>query len=870
MSNLFDVMGGTLQRHAYTNVWCTPNQDNQTIIQPARLTPDRGVMNNLKVMWQSYTLPESNVRFHVYQIGNIHPNLIGLLNQGNAWTKFSEACSTIKLIADIYTAKGIQIHRSEVWYRFTSDKDLIIAVKFPDPVRFPANLDAEPIFVRLYSNAYYQSIRTNSVTEGIFVTGTRVSSNQNILDFQNLTAVYEAKVGHTYYFLNGKMVNTISLLNAGVGDAIEMVHDGSIKTVIRFPMSGVPSFHSSMDNAQKYLLHYAGVSDLIDYQDDIDFYLVKPDSSDNAKYAGIYYHKNSEGAVRMVTHKDYSVKVNDVAYFAGQQAGWTSTSVDMILFVRKSGYDRPLVFVHNRIKDLYKLPDAEVQAALVGVDATVSVWNADALEASGYCALMRAELGTISTEMVQNAYGYNAVSQLIGNTPSVVRNQSGVNVVDVPVGLQVCSTAYEYDATGKLLEWHQHTTGTNLYATRNLATSLVEMVFGFASGSLEEYYGNANVTLSGAGFNYRFYMCGQINGVPDNAWVDVTDSNYYFRTGNAVQWLLTSSQYGLIRGNKNHLTYDFTDLAADGPIRFNLRSLRLDLNDYRTLGIPLGELDIILNGKALVKDVDYIIKFPEVCIFNKEYLVQPGTQYQKVTIRFTGFCDAGLQMTAAPDCGFVEYGVLSHNTRYDLRDDKVNRIICRGLLYRMSDLRYGEGNFTVAISDSKNGSPYLIRDIVVPMNDYLVTAAPVIDKTYTLRARSQLVDQEISDYMTLKLPEVEPSQPSAITSRYAIISPFVSKIMWDLKNGVLWNAAFTTHLSDMQVAQYCAPYLHLLEFDPTQETNKVDDKYVVIHPHQLSTVVRLNIYMARFLHRVVTLYTNDKVNLSNFISIDPF
>lgn len=78
-----------------------------------------------------------------------------------------------------------------------------------------------------------------------------------------------------------------------------------------------------------------------------------------------------------------------------------------------------------------------------------------------------------------------------------------------------------------------------------------------------------------------------------------------------------------------------------------------------------------------------------------------------------------------------------------------------------------------------NGTPYAIRETVVPMR-----GETYLD-TYAFRARSQAVDQEVEDYLTLKYPEPEIPGPSPITERYAVYSPFLSRIINDLQEGYI-------------------------------------------------------------------------------------
>lgn len=871
MSDSYEVLGDFLQRHAYENVWCTPDQDQQVIFKPARLTRVGGAWKNITVAWRRHVLPESRARFHVYQIGQIHPTLVGLTNRDNEWILMADACNSESLITDVYTSSGIQLHRTQVWYRVTQEKNLILAVKIPDNNRIPVDLDNEELFIRLYSNAYYNSIRADDADDVVHVEGGFMTTSQQILDLQAQMIVWQNKgVGHVYAFVNGFRTKTIDPLSVSVGDYAEFVFDGSIKRVVTFSIGSLPQFTSTMDSMSKYLLHYSAEEDQIDYQDDLDLFLVK--SEVGGRFKGVYVHKNNEKALRMVTHKDYSVPVQFLtAYLAMRdELGEDLSALQLVMHIRESGHERDLVNEHNRIQELYRLSDAEVLEAMVGVNSNVSVWTADALESSGYCALMRKKLGEVGRLTVQQAYGYNAISQLLGDTPRHTTTASGNQVVTVPVGLVANSTAYEHDANGYLLGSYVHASrGTN-YTCVNASASLVEMLYGEKSNGLEAWWDVMTHTIDPQ-YSYRFYTCGiTVGGQIDNIWVDVTDTPQYGITNNVVQWLTNpATTHTLVRSNKKHVVESFDSYPIDGLITFSLREWRTDILAYQAMRIPLGSIDVWVNGKSCIEGLDYFVEYPRVTIVNKEFLITPNDGVgQHIVVRQTGFCNSDLEREEVADVGFVRYGVLSKNNRYDVREDKVNRIVIEGALYRHDELEYAEGDFQVRVVDARNGAPYMIKNVIVPMNNYLTSGNQ--DPTYTLKTAAALVDEEVSDYLTLKIPEKDPDEPSSIANRYQVVSPFFCKIIYDLSSGALWHDQMFDHYSDQFVQEQVEFYEYLLAWDPINPLNRPSSDFVVIHPHNVNAYVTLGVYQYKFLDRVMKLYGDGLIDLSGSINVASF
>jgi hypothetical protein len=848
-----------LRDHAVKNVWCTPDQDKRLIMKAARLTPINGAWNNFQIAWKRYRLPDTVSRFHIFQIGQLNPMMMGLFDAGDKWEKFSDCCIRQKMIVDIYSGNGIMLPRTETWYRVTENKNLVFAVK--EQPKIPVDFNSHDIFFRVYSNAWFASIESDPTLDVVDVRGKLIGDTQDILDLQNAFNTASALPGHCYAFVNGYLRHEISLITAQVGDVCEYVRDSSIYKVIDLKVSDLHTFQSTLDSKFKYLIHYpdAGRS-VIDYFDDQDFFVTLKTGN---TVKGVYYHNNQPDAIRQLTHRDYSLPVPYVVGLAAQQAGWqTNPDWSIRIHLRYSGYTRPLVDENNRIKELYKLPDNLVVSAMVGVNALVSNWTADNLESSAYTNIMGNTIVGITKQKVEDAYGYNAISKILGDTPKHTRNMSSRKIIDVPYGLLDYSTAYEYDANGHLTEWHHHIHGYRYTAESN--ASLVEMVAGVGSTELDDLYGAQSAVLD-PNYDYRMYTCPIVAGHPTNAWVDVTGTMAYGVVNNNLTWFTDPvNTYTLVRSNKNFLGYDLITSATDGLIRFSLDQImtRDGATTTWVMQIPLGELDLFMNGKSLIEGLDFHLNFPEIVVINKSYLAQPPqTAQQRITVRFTGFCDDQLKHNRPTEKGFIYHKLLSENGRFDLRDDKVMRVIVDGSLYHKDELLFAEEDSGVSIQDADNGKPYMLRDIVVPLRNNSVTS------TYPLRALSQVIDQRVSDYLTTRIPEPSFSTPNIITERYAVYSPFCCKLIYDLIQGTLNDPTLKQEYNDQDVYRICAPYEYLLKSDPTQANLAPDDRYVMIHPTNLNTVVNINLYHWKFMTRVVRLYLNDKVILSHFVNI---
>lgn len=851
-----------IEDHALKNVWCAPYQDRQSIIQAARITPKGGVWNQVKVGWRWHTLPMQATRFHVFQVGQLFPALLGLFPQQYKWVNFADNCNQMKMIVDIYLDSGVELPRFEAWYMVDADRNLFMALRDPRP-NIDVRIDEQNVYLRVYTNAYYQSLRADPRVDFIQVKGQRPTNTDAILAMQQDFINLQALPGQVYAFVNGFKVSAIDLITVKLGDTVEYVYDASIFKVVDFPISDLRTFDSLRDLKSKYLLHYAGLGDNeIDYQDDIDVFLVKPVL--NGRHRGVYVHRNAGDTLRMVTHKDYSIAVPYIVALANYQPDWNDVNGLVIrLHIRYGGWNRALVNENNRIKELYKLDDLNLRQAMLGIDSTVQNWRADVLENAAYPLLMESLVPCLPETTVETAYGYNAISKLLGDTPTFVRQESGQGVIDVPYGLQVKATAYEYDVNGHLLGYFAHNAGS-VYPAHDSRSKLIEMIAGAGDDLLDEVYGSQTQVLDPKA-DYRFYTCPISGGLPTNQWTDVTGSNQYVIINGQLTWLTNpANTYTLVRGNRTFLAYSLDIMVTRGVLEFTLvhRQRRNGVVAPWIMQIPMGELALFLNGHSLIEGVDYFMQFPKIVITNKDALVDPLNSTQHLDIRFTGFCKSDLtHEDTMDDFGFVQYDLLSKNHTYNIRDDKVLRIVVGGALYDRSELKFSETDSGVTVLDPMNGKPYLVRDIVVPMR------GQTIGDTYTMRAESLQIDKAISDYMSLKIPEPQMPNPPVIEALYPIYSPFCSRLIADLTSGQLDDPRMYGNYGGPLVMELCKPYEYLLAFDPTQEALRPDPNFTIVHPHELTTVIDIGIYQYRFLSQAVNIYLNNQVDLSQFLRI---
>jgi hypothetical protein len=882
-----------LIEHARANVWCTPEQDFQVVIAPMRISEDRGVRRSMRVeMGQDISMPDIDAKFHVWQIGNLHPGLIGLFPRAGHWVRATDHMNVQGMMINVYNKMGEQVPRFEVWFVVLPDRNLLMAIEEHDD-RY--DFIGQQTFVRFYSNAFYESVRSQGLpqipsgtyienpindwanlgglrasgTSGdVLIEGKRSKTRNDIMVMQNrYTQLKALNVGQVTCFYNGRLVPDFdgTFYTAAVwaaGDWCEIVVDASMTEIVQFKVNGLDTYDSTLDSVRKYLLHRLNDKlSVIQFKDDLDIYLTRPIGTDG-RFEGRYYYQNTKKAVRQVTHQDWSMPVAFVAGF--KDAAFTNPQEWTIrVYTRKSGYDRKLVNEAARIQELYRLSAAQRRRAMLGLDSTMSYWRAPNLEANMYAFMMQDFQGNFTVEQVQEGYGYNAISKLVADSPIAVTNQNGNKVVVLPAGLQTRATIYEYDVNGLLLGYYQ-TSGTIHYSCRNASCAFVEGRVGTGGPNLTTVFGVKPFNIN-PDWDY-FCLKAQVwNGTISGGWLPAElDKDYVIRDGQ-IRWNLDGTAWVCaIRNNEFFLSYDIELDARDGLMIFSVQSE--EANDFepanRVEPVPYGKLDIWLNRRPLIENIDYVVKWPQVVICNKEFIRLADTQ--AVTVRCTGLpmlnADGEFYRQLPLDYGFVQYGQLSRNNRYNVRMDKVQRVVVRGKVMTPSQVKYPEEGTAISSAAVKNGDPYAIEEVIVPIGLFTTTG------TYPLRAAAMERDRQVEDYMTRFIKDPVPANYNPVEDLYDLFSPFLAKVIRDLQHGYLVIDPTQVPLTNAQVRELLKDYTYLLDYDPTRLDLPTD--YVTIHAHDSYDMITLGVYHFYLLEMAVKLFMPGLIDVSRWVQID--
>lgn len=855
-----------LTHHAKVNVWCSPAQDCQAILKLARISPFGGAKGYLEAQWDKFKLPVEGQFFHVYQIGQNNPFELGLFPHRGVWIKLSDLATQSGLVANVYNELGIQYPLSETYVCRTHTKNFLVALRelprktsTDDPLKADfriMDLDRTDIYLRLYSNAYYGTDPKTQTINDFKCNGVTVVTQQDISALQIEIQELIKLPGSLFLYLNGRLTNNISAARVTVGDNIEYLYDPSVEAVVDFPVKDLTAFNSELDKLQKYILHPEKRGDArIFYNDDIDVYLYQTDASGNM--SGAYFYRNDSNSLRNLTHRDYSIPSMYIERMLSINPDWTKGKSDLKvrLYIRNSGYNRPLVYESGRLHEIYKLSDNKILRAFQGLDSVVPEWIAKNLETSWYVYLMRCWESEITSDRVISAYGYNAISKLVAESPlKVIPEGDGHKYVELGWGLRKASTMYEYDQDGLLLGFYHHHTG-NRYFTQNENCALVEGIMGYGSSQPTIWFGKDDVELDPL-VGYKFYVSDVVDGETVNNWKEITnpDGLYHIEDG-VVKWdYLRNRNVCAALGDNRFLAYSLYLKQTDGFFRFHINYTSMQ---GIVCEVPFGKLELWLNNRSLIENIDYFVNWPEVCIINKEWLIEDGVN--RIDVRCTEWANADGTLIAPNEFGYVYHGLLSTDEVYNIRDDKVIRCVADGRVWYRDDLVFSEQSYGVTVkAPIDDGRPYWITNVRVPIRGL----TPY--NTDQLRQQAEIVDKRVGDYMSVQVKDPSFETPSIIKRRYRVFSPLISKLISDINDG--WFTPPTMPVPDKTVMDSLKDYLYILKYDPAHY-DFVDDRYVTIHPHPWWKTVDVKQNTYAYLERVISIYLGSRVDLTQFVTI---
>lgn len=851
-------MASWLVGHAVENVWCRPSEDGRFIIKPQRLCDKRGDVYGVQVSEHHIQLPDTKSWYHTFQIGLQDPEALGFEVWGG-WRCAKDLVNRNGVIIFAYDESGRQVPLDLVYMRFISNHNLLVAVKRYET---QTNFGSTDLYLKIYKGKYQTSADWTEAHQ-IYCESMVVRKAEDITNLLVRYAQAANKPGYVFCTVNGYPVDSLTAQNIKPWDYVEYLHDGTIKEIHEYYLDELVDFFSTLDKTKKFLVHFPKKTDEVLHLNDLELYLYKGKE-------GRFVHTHLMSDLRQLTHRDFSLGCAHIYDYGVRNPEWWAKSLDpkVKVFVRHPALDNTVQFDANRIMELYQMDDEQIVSALVGPDNSLENWRADVLEKAPYSRLINALPGNITRKLVTDAYGYNAASRLLGDNYLPVQ----YNTADEPVvGLshlmmQQC-TVFEYDKDGLLLGWYNHDLFSgSVYECTNLETAFVEPIEGVGTDKLDIEFG-MDMSKVDPRYQYRYYLDETISEQPSGRYTEVTGSNAYdVLADGSVVWHVDPTRFLPVRQCDrtfliNKFQFTFADvMTKNGLLLVNAEYDSAKMGPKDPLKFEPETVEVWLNGHSLVIGLDAIVSWPFVGICSRALLDQLGRVDYEITLRVRNFAPMGKQYTM-PKYGYVIDGLLSNNCRYDVKDDKVIRIIAGGRTYGRDSVEFREDRPALREHKLVNGTPYQITDPMVPLRNQ------VEYPTYPMHAVAKSLDTAVEDYLTQKLPVCPEVEHNPIPNRYNLYSLTLNKLILDIVNGEFTISERPGHvITSTELEERMQVYERFLNVDAAfMET---DERYVSFYPLASGGTATLYPLEFSFIERVNKTYFNNRVILNTQLKVE--
>lgn len=875
-------MSNLLIQHAIENVWCEPRQDKQHTIGLARLSPLDGVSHSILIQRVQVLLPPAvagSFYFHVYQLGRLPLEILNLAIDGE-WKLLLNVAEATDTVIDLFTARGLHLPLSHTFIKKMANGNVILAVS----LKWFRPYERERVYIRLYTNSLFETFAwragLNIPSANIRYLEHMVVNIASFLEFRNSVAQIKAAYGVHGAFIT--MVDGIEMVLPTTyseslnGRMLSFLWDVSIYKKITIPFSDMLVFDSLRDSGLKkyaFIPDYDGAM-TIDFHDDADFYV-----SNGVK--SYYVGRLKDYAVRQLTHKAYSLdkKVFDAVGILNNIDD--DAGVSAVMYMRKTGNVRTLKSDNLHLEHLYTLPVNVIKQSLTDVvyNDTIPEWHVANLENAALMTLMSSDLENITSELVEAAYGYNDVSKLVlptahktlptGSDAYVVIPES-FNILDKVTGLPR-RTIFAY-SDGSYLGWlNSNTSNEHLGLTSGLSTTDTVEIFNANTRNMDSgnvYGTTVYESWELAQYGFRCYVTPSVGGIPLNQWTDVTDTDYYvydpigMNGVPTITWntavLANGSMHPCIRvGGVISLCIPDLDVSVDGTLEIAITENVLGVPKALTL-CP-GVIDIFMDRKSLMRNVDYYVKWPKIVICRRPDITD---NLADIVVRYYGWKRPdSTQPDLYRERGYVKEGILSVNCQYDIREDRNNRIVVGGLLAHPSDVKFSETDATGFLAT--DGRPFTV-------SDYAVAIENISSKrTIPWRAEDVSLDERVMTYLTKILGVVAPLRPTIAGSKWHLFSPFISTVLSSLVYGTPLDVDITNGFTDGTIDALTDGWFgdkyYLLDFDPFLINTQ--HQYVQVFPHPYRHTLGLTNVQYRYVEYINARFFNSGIDLSPSLTI---
>ena len=840
-----------LTSRVISDVWSHPDADRQYVFKPVQLSDSKGRIDEVVFPYYSHVrFPILGRRYMVYHVGQIDPRRLGIQLDLWAWAPLTDLTDETGTIFQFFINHR-QFNIDGMWITRTHNNSLLLLVEY---IRHKElfDFDYEPYF-RVYTSSYYAQADESyayPVYNGRKLTTVSDKSNW-------LTALSNQPANEVLAFYDGYLIpNNLTPSELALGKSVHFWRDETLLGMFETPLQTARYYQSSENQTNYYILQNTFLEH-VHYLDDVEFYLIGTKTFLNtSREVGVYLPRLEQVSMVNLSHCDYALKSDYVDAVIAQHNGSIDFSNGKIrCYVRRNDEQKPVVGDGAMLKHLYRL-DAETRVNfMTGSNAGIPFWEADYLESNPYTVAMRESNLDISLRIDQGTAGLRDIYSYFGVLDVLEKNNKDDEGYILFSPMDVFNAVYlSFDEYGTLTGFHERDLGVP-------SNRIIDQ-----GGPANEKY------LSFAG---KIVDVSEIN-VYDPADDYITDYNevrYYEPSPGVYSKALEGASY-TVHPTTKKVTWSAGLAAYD---KFKRSAESISINEYTISRNDIGEIidismpgvepadyhefgfanfEIWVNNRHMVKDIDYVLDYPQLRIRHLEYLPNNNSSFNLVVLRH-GLPVNGDQPYPERETGWITNGELSRNNHFDFYLDAVPYIFIGGRYVETTEIKSAETGDGAMPAWVEDGMPYSIIPRIQHSNGEFIR--DVTDGRTDAYSKLETAENAVG----LVLPQPAPDGEISINEQYSLVSTLINRLVRDLDdNTLIVEESLTTAAVAAIIGNGYSEYLNN---DMAQFIDHFD--YVVYLPTSSSEVITLNNVEYAFISQVNELYFDGRVTLNAGLAI---
>lgn len=838
-----------LLTNALDTIWSNPQGDDNVVVKTNKLTTNVGAVGTVYLPFGNIQLPPTGRLYMLVELGAIPANDLGIQTTPFNWTPLRTISTTYNTLI-LGFSRGRLFSLENSYILFDTNGNVLIAIDYSTNASVLGLED--DIYFRFYTNIFYNGNVPTTVQQ--LKTGTYINSISTQTDYIGFVAtvnslISESTVGPLIFkngiYLPAGMPSYTTLLN---NDIFDYIYDPFMVDLTTFNLQDMPSFQSTLDSSNKLIASLDTEANNV-YVADMEFYITGVNSS--GIRVGAYYPRLNPNYVRMLTYKDWSIdsalinaRLNELENYP--DINQTLTNVQVYVFRRNNNQIDAAILDSNYIPDLMNLPTTVRKQAISGINSTLPIWQAANLEGCPYNTWISTNTGYVDTVSLYGVYSrYAAIAAiervrlLPGNTNWSLPANSG------------SSGGYllTYGADGFGINMINYTAGNDLSQvtyTNGLGVETFYPALG-ATDPLDIIVWGGVTTPTAVTPGYGVFCYYMKNSVLTYAVYNVDYTITETPTNTTITWSSNIQQYErFVRTANTYIYFTSSFTHTDFENGIDIYGGREKVND-----VGMGVLAVWLNGGYLIEGLDYTVYNGKAYLVSRPfYWTDPAT----ITIIYAGLPDSSLQHVPQTNWGWVKYGKILNDGKYDLLMYRNKSIYINGAIIPLNEV--SEKELYVDETNVAPPAPYIDGSPYAIVNTVQYTSNSDLDTLTPTDVAEKIQDNAVSAYLSTLYPQPINNGIVVIPQKYQLVSPLMDILIKEILNGTITIIDGMSYTNDV-ILSMVAPYMYLLNVDPS--VLNMDLNFVDINPTWSVGTTDVSIAQYGFLAHVNTLILNNNV-----------